>query len=67
MFTNYCLDNITPSEDEIFLANPEDAEANRVKQGLLNIGHDVKDCCENLQRFFEKRYHGNLSKAKIKA
>jgi hypothetical protein len=48
----------------------EEGNADRadvVKQGLLNIGYDVADWCENVARLFRNRFDGNEAKQTILA
>jgi hypothetical protein len=46
----------------------EDGNADKadvVKQGLLNIGYDVADWCENVARFFRIRFDENEAKQTV--
>ncbi len=69
------LDQIELDDDEEDLFDfPDENEEERVqrikgraiRQGLINVGHDVSDCCENLLRFFNTRYEGSALKSKVK-
>jgi hypothetical protein len=70
-----CLDRIELDDgvEDLFdfpgESEEERAQRNKgraIRQGLINVGHDVSDWCENLIHFFNTRYEGSALKSKVK-